>query len=158
MGSVVSRKVLPQFEDTVELYHHCRKAYPNIIPFVLIPSLKMQQIALDYKIHHMSFISSVSESFQKKNTKMSLFETKKQLAFLIENCPGISKLYVSCVNECPISGIIDNKEIVKELGGDGGVVVLDRYGNVAMEFNTAGMYRAHMDAKGNLSVKIYKDE
>ena len=115
VGSIVSKKVLPQFEDTVELYHHCRKAYPNIIPFVLIPSLKMQQIALDYKIHHMSFISSVSESFQKKNTKMSLFETKKQLAFLIENCPGISKLYISCVNECPISGIMENKDIAKEL-------------------------------------------
>lgn len=115
VGSIVSRKVLPQFEDTVELYHHCRKTYPNIVPFVLIPNLKTQQIALENKIYHMSFISSVSESFQKKNTKMSLFETKKQLAFLIENCPGISKLYISCVNECPISGIIENKDIVKEL-------------------------------------------
>jgi beta-aspartyl-peptidase (threonine type) len=47
---------------------------------------------------------------------------------------------------------------VEDLGGDGGVIVLDSEGNVTMEFNTAGMYRAHMDAKGNLSVKIYKDE
>lgn len=47
---------------------------------------------------------------------------------------------------------------VKELGGDGGVVVLDRYGNVAMEFNTAGMYRAHMNSSGKLDVKIYKNE
>ena len=47
---------------------------------------------------------------------------------------------------------------VKELGGDGGVVVLDRYGNVAMEFNTAGMYRAHMNSSGKLYVKIYKNE
>ena len=115
VGSIVSKKVLPQFEDTVELYHHCRKTYPNVVPFVLIPTLKMQQIALDHKIHNMSFISSVSESFQKKNTKMDLFETKKQLVFLLENCPGTSKLYVSCVNECPISGIMENKDIVKEL-------------------------------------------
>jgi hypothetical protein len=27
-----------------------------------------------------------------------------------------------------------------------------------MEMNTPGMYRAHMDADGNLKVKIYKDE
>lgn len=47
---------------------------------------------------------------------------------------------------------------VEDLGGDGGVIVLDTKGNVAMEFNTAGMYRAHMDAEGNLSVKIYKGE
>ncbi|MDB4715727.1 isoaspartyl peptidase/L-asparaginase [Flavobacteriaceae bacterium] len=47
---------------------------------------------------------------------------------------------------------------VKDLGGDGGVVVLDTKGNVAMEFNTPGMYRAHMDSDGNLEVKIYRDE
>ena len=115
VGSIVSKKVLPQFDDTAELYHYCRKTYPNVSPFVLIPNLKMQNIALDHKIHNMSFISSVSESFQKKNTNMNLFETKKQLAFLVNNCPGTSKLYVSCINECPISGIIENKHIVKEL-------------------------------------------
>lgn len=43
------------------------------------------------------------------------------------------------------------------LGGTGGVVSIDRAGNVAMEFNTAGMYRAHMDANGKLEVKIYKE-
>lgn len=47
---------------------------------------------------------------------------------------------------------------VADLGGDGGVIVLDRKGNVAMEFNTAGMYRAHMDAQGNQNIMIYKDE
>ena len=47
---------------------------------------------------------------------------------------------------------------VEDLGGDGGVVVLDSRGNVAMEFNTPGMYRAHMNASGELNVKIYKNE
>ena len=47
---------------------------------------------------------------------------------------------------------------VKDLGGDGGVVVLDTKGNVALEFNTPGMYRPHMDSDGNLEVKIYRDE
>lgn len=46
---------------------------------------------------------------------------------------------------------------VTALGGDGGVIVLDNQGNVAMEFNTAGMYRAHMNANGDLNVKIYND-
>ena len=47
-------------------------------------------------------------------------------------------------------------EKVGVLGGDGGVVGIDAKGNVAMEMNTSGMYRAHMDAEGNLNVKIYK--
>ena len=49
-------------------------------------------------------------------------------------------------------------EKVAKLGGDGGIVGIDKQGNIAMEMNTAGMYRAHMDAQGNLTVKIYKEE
>lgn len=52
--------------------------------------------------------------------------------------------------------VIHNK--VAKLGGDGGVVGIDRNGTPMMEMNTAGMYRAHMDANGNLDVKIYKEE
>ncbi|QKX04927.1 isoaspartyl peptidase/L-asparaginase [Aquimarina sp. TRL1] len=47
---------------------------------------------------------------------------------------------------------------VKDLGGDGGIVAIDHEGNIAMEFNTAGMYRAAMNAKGDVTVGIYKEE
>jgi len=50
------------------------------------------------------------------------------------------------------------QEKVPALGGDGGIVAIDKDGNVALEFNTAGMYRAHMNAKGELTVKIYKED
>lgn len=50
------------------------------------------------------------------------------------------------------------QEKVPALGGDGGVVSIDKDGNVAMEFNTAGMYRAHMNAEGELILAIYKEE
>ena len=46
---------------------------------------------------------------------------------------------------------------VKATGGDGGVIGLDKNGNIAMEFNTAGMYRALIDNEGNITIKIYKD-
>jgi beta-aspartyl-peptidase (threonine type) len=49
-------------------------------------------------------------------------------------------------------------EKVAKLGGDGGIVGLDRFGNVAMEMNTEGMYRAHMNAQGEQTIKIYKYE
>jgi beta-aspartyl-peptidase (threonine type) len=51
--------------------------------------------------------------------------------------------------------VIQNK--LTKLGGTGGVVALDYNGNMSFEFNTAGMYRASMDAKGNLTIKIYKE-
>ena len=51
--------------------------------------------------------------------------------------------------------VIQNK--LTNLGGTGGVIALDRLGNMSFEFNTAGMYRASMDDKGTLVVKIYKE-
>ncbi|MEZ4778006.1 MAG: isoaspartyl peptidase/L-asparaginase [Flavobacteriaceae bacterium] len=46
---------------------------------------------------------------------------------------------------------------VPALGGDGGIVALDKEGNIAMEFNTAGMYRAYINTEGELYIGIYKD-
>ena len=51
--------------------------------------------------------------------------------------------------------VIQNK--LTKLGGTGGVVALDKNGNMSFEFNTAGMYRASMNDKGDLVVKIYKE-
>ena len=53
------------------------------------------------------------------------------------------------------SDVIQNK--LTKLGGTGGVVALDKKGNMSFEFNTAGMYRASMNDKDELVVKIYKE-
>lgn len=54
------------------------------------------------------------------------------------------------------SEYIVNKKLVDK-GGTGGVVALDRNGNIAMPFNTPGMYRGYAKP-GERVVKIYKDE
>ena len=46
---------------------------------------------------------------------------------------------------------------VPDLGGDGGLIALDKDGNVAMPFNTAGMYRGTVTRDGKIEVQIYKD-
>jgi len=43
-----------------------------------------------------------------------------------------------------------------DLGGTGGIIAVDKDGNMVMEFNTAGMYRANMNDKGELTIGIYK--
>jgi len=43
-----------------------------------------------------------------------------------------------------------------ELGGDGGVIAIDAAGNIAMPFNSPGMYRGWMRADGTSEVKIFK--
>ncbi len=54
------------------------------------------------------------------------------------------------------ASIVIQKKLT-ELGGTGGIIAIDHEGNVAMEFNTAGMYRATMNASGKLTVGIYKE-
>ena len=44
-----------------------------------------------------------------------------------------------------------------ERGGEGGVIALDAKGNVAMPFNSEGMYRGYIKADGTSEVLIYKD-
>lgn len=44
---------------------------------------------------------------------------------------------------------------VARLGGDGGLVAIDSRGNVAMPFNSQGMYRACIDRRGRRTIAIY---
>ena len=43
------------------------------------------------------------------------------------------------------------------LGGEGGVIAIDKDGNIAMPFNSAGMYRGYVLEDGKIVVEIYKD-
>ena len=45
---------------------------------------------------------------------------------------------------------------VKRLGADGGLVALDRRGNIAMPFNSLGMFRACVHADGRRQIGIYR--
>ncbi|MBM3358363.1 MAG: isoaspartyl peptidase/L-asparaginase [Betaproteobacteria bacterium] len=47
---------------------------------------------------------------------------------------------------------------LKSLGGTGGLVALDRAGNVAMPFSTPGMYRGSIRADGVPEIAIYGDD
>lgn len=49
------------------------------------------------------------------------------------------------------------KQKLPKLGGDGGVIAMDKFGNMAISFNTEGMFRAYIDSDGKPVVEIYKD-
>ena len=46
---------------------------------------------------------------------------------------------------------------VGKLGGDGGVIVMDKFGNMGISFNSDGMYRAYINGEGKPVVEIYKN-
>ena len=47
-------------------------------------------------------------------------------------------------------------DTVKKLGGTGGLIAIDKAGQIALPFNTNGMYRGYVDPKGKFVVEIYK--
>ncbi|MCA1761819.1 MAG: isoaspartyl peptidase/L-asparaginase family protein [Cryomorphaceae bacterium] len=47
-------------------------------------------------------------------------------------------------------------QVIPEMGGDGGIIAVDSFGNIAMPFNTEGMYRAKVDSENAPEVSIYK--
>ncbi len=49
------------------------------------------------------------------------------------------------------------KTKLQNLGGDGGVIAIDKFGNIGVSFNSEGMYRAYINAEGKPVVEIYKD-
>ena len=48
-------------------------------------------------------------------------------------------------------------EKIKAAGGEGGAIVLDPRGNLAMAFSSEGMYRGYVTRSGKMQVMIYRD-
>ena len=74
---------------------------------------------------------------------------------------GVVAYDVACLMEHKNMSLTDaaNEVIYKrilEIGGDGGLIAVDNNGNIAMPFNTEGMYRACKNSNGIEEVSIYK--
>jgi len=130
VGSLCSPHVLPIMNDTLIIYNHAIREhdienvpkYDKSNVYVLIPSFSKLQKAIDAGITSMSFITSVSNVFQLKNTGKSLRDTTRDLDNMfiaLEREPGYEnyrkKLYISCISECPIAGPIALHLIIEEL-------------------------------------------
>ena len=52
------------------------------------------------------------------------------------------------------------REVIQKLrrtGGEGGVITVDRSGNIAMDFNSVGMFRGARDGRGRRDIAMYRD-
>ncbi|HUC79520.1 MAG TPA: isoaspartyl peptidase/L-asparaginase, partial [Flavisolibacter sp.] len=84
------------------------------------------------------------------------------------SCTGWGEFFIRTVVAKTISDLMEYKGLgiaeaskmvldkVEKLGGDGGLVALDKNGNIAMPFNTEGMYRGAITADGKIEIEIYK--
>lgn len=86
------------------------------------------------------------------------------------SCTGWGEFYIRNVVAYDLSALMEYKglsvaaagktviEKVATLGGDGGLIALDKNGNAALPFNTAGMYRGTVTADGKIEIHIYKED
>lgn len=84
------------------------------------------------------------------------------------SCTGWGEYYIREVAANRVSALIElkglsvedaTKQVIAEIGnmgGDGGIIALNKAGQVAMEFNTPGMYRGTVDEHGKITIEIYK--
>ncbi len=85
------------------------------------------------------------------------------------SCTGWGEFYIRSVVAHDLAAQMEYKGLtvqdagrsviakVGKLGGDGGLIALDKNGNVAMPFNTEGMYRGTITSEGKIVIEIYKD-
>lgn len=86
------------------------------------------------------------------------------------SCTGHGEYFIRLVAARDIAALMEYKnysvkqacaeEIRKlgELGGTGGVIGLDVQGNIAMEFNTSGMFRGYIKSSGEKEIAIFAHE
>lgn len=85
------------------------------------------------------------------------------------SCTGSGEFFIRSVVAYDVSCLMEYKNLSLEdacnevinnrllkIGGDGGLIAVDRYGNVSMPFNTEGMYRACKTENGPEIIEIYK--
>lgn len=87
------------------------------------------------------------------------------------SCTGHGEYFIRNVVAYDVSALMEYKGMTVEqaaayvvkdkllkAGGEGGLIALDAKGNIAMPFNTEGMYRGYVKADGQTHVFIYKEE
>jgi len=83
------------------------------------------------------------------------------------SCTGHGEYYIRLAFARDISAQMEylNKTVTEaceseikkltDLKGTGGVIAVDKHGNISMEFNTAGMYRGYIKSSGESYIGIY---
>lgn len=85
------------------------------------------------------------------------------------SCTGWGEYFMRTLAAKTVSDLIEYKgmkladaadtvihHIIPELGGDGGMIALDREGHFAFPFNTPGMFRGYVTEDGSMHVFMYK--
>ena len=109
IGSLVSAKAMPQMSTSADLFKFTTdyvwdSGYLNPKIFMLVPP-KFERFAQAHElgVRHISVMSSVSDAFQNKNVRQNAAQTHTTINNALKTMHfNSAKIYLSCVDECPI--------------------------------------------------------
>ena len=83
---------------------------------------------------------------------------------------GSGEYFIRTVAAYQVSSLLENHdydlkkamskvihEKIGRIGGDGGMIGIDKNSNISMEFNTPGMYRAYVNKNGEKEILLYEE-
>tara|TARA_B100000902_G_C27315265_1_gene920919 strand:+ start:3520 stop:4428 length:909 start_codon:yes stop_codon:yes gene_type:complete len=117
VGSLVSDKIIPQMSNSIDVFKLCINKNPNLNYHMLVANNNKINDIIDNKIKHISFITSPSESFNKKNINCSVEDSIKNINNMIDkiNYESYIKVYFSCIGGCPYEGEVPLYKIIYTL-------------------------------------------
>ena len=83
------------------------------------------------------------------------------------SCTGVGEYFMRAVTAYDVAALMKYKghnlenaaaEAIRHVGsisGEGGLIAVDAHGNVALPFNSEGMYRGYLIEGGEATIKIY---
>ncbi|MEO8210405.1 MAG: isoaspartyl peptidase/L-asparaginase [bacterium] len=86
------------------------------------------------------------------------------------SCTGNGEYFIRAVAAYDVSAMMEYKNLsleeacktvvhkkLKYIGGEGGLIAIDKDCNISMIFNSEGMYRASVKSDSDIEIKIYRD-
>lgn len=87
------------------------------------------------------------------------------------SCTGVGEYFIRTLAAHEVSSLVQYKKVsikeaskevihnqINNLGGQGGMIVLDKQGNIAWDFNTNGMIRGFRKSTGEVEISFFKQK
>lgn len=165
------QKVIEKDKDKMELNHDAKtQAY---VPFNFVDEKfgTVGAVALDQKGHIAAGTSTggmTNKRFGRVGDSPIIGAGTYANSEVGISSTGWGEYFIKAVAAYDVAALMEYKklsskqagdEVIKkigQLGGDGGMIILDKNGQASFPFNTAGMYRGSITQSGKITIEIYQ--
>lgn len=165
------QKVIEKDKDKMELDHDAKtQAY---VPFNFVDEKfgTVGAVALDQKGHIAAGTSTggmTNKRFGRVGDSPIIGAGTYANSEVGISSTGWGEYFIKAVAAYDVAALMEYKKLsskqagdkvikkIGQLGGDGGMIILDKNGQASFPFNTAGMYRGSITQSGKITIEIYQ--